>query len=427
VGPKDLPIFSPDGKWLAYCGYEGTIPWKQTCLWVVPVDSNGKARNLTEKFDFHIAGSVTNDICKAPPVTILPAWSPDGKRLYFQVAHHGNVTLKSLSLDGDKQSLQTLIGDDGAVLSFSFDREQSKLAYFHGDMKSPGEIWMQNMATGHSRQLTRVNENLLQTLDLGEVEEVRFKGASDNDLQGWILKPPGFDKSQKYPSILEIHGGPQTQYGNLFMHEFYYLAAQGYVVFYTNPRGGMGYGGEHLKAIQGNWGTVDYADLMAWTDFVTQEPYIDEKRMGIAGGSYGGFMTNWVIGHTDRFKAAVTQRSISNMISLYGSSDINWHIQLMIASEPPWENFEDYWRQSPLKYLSNVKTPTLIIHSEQDLRTPIEQGEQLFLALKKVGIDTEMAVFPEEPHGLSRVGRTDRRIARLNQIRHWFDSYLKES
>ena len=425
LGPKDLPAFSPDGKWLAYCGYEGMIPWKQTCLWVVPVDGSGKAQNLTEKFDFHMASSVASDMCKTPPITTPPTWSSDGKRLYFQVAHHGNVTLKSLSLDGDKQSLQTVIGDEGDALSFTFDREQSKLAYLHGDMKNPGEIWVRNTAGGRSRQLTRVSEALLQTIDLGEVEEVWFQDASGNDLQGWILKPPDFDESQKYPSILEIHGGPQTQYGNLFMHEFYYLAAHDYVIYFCNPRGGTGYGGEHLKAIQGNWGTVDYADLMAWADFVAQKPYIDQERMGVTGGSYGGFMTNWIIGHTDRFKAAVTQRSISNMISMYGSSDLNWHIQLMIASEPPWENFEDYWRQSPLKYVSNAKTPTLIIHSEQDLRCAIEQGEQLFLALRKVGVDTEMVVFPDEPHGLSREGRTDRRIARLNQIRHWFDHYLK--
>jgi len=425
VGPKSMPTFSPDGKWLAYCGYEGMTSAKQTCLWVVPVDGSRKAQNLTEKFDFHIAGSVGSDVRQAPPGATQPAWSSDGKRLYFQIAHHGNVTLKSLSLDGDKQSLQTVIGDEGALLSFNFDREQSKLAYLHGDVKNPGEIWVRNTASGRPRQITRISEALLQTIDLGEVEEVWFKGASDNSLQGWILKPPGFDKSRKYPSILTIHGGPQAQYGNLFMHEFYYLATQGYIVFFTNPRGGTGYGGEHLKAIMGNWGTVDYTDLMAWADFVEKKPYIDQERMGVTGGSYGGFMTNWIIGHTDRFKAAVTQRSISNMISLYGSSDINWHIQLMIASEPPWENFEDYWQQSPLKYVSKTKTPTLIIHSEQDLRCPIEQGEQLFLALKKMGIDTEMVLFPDEPHGISQGGRTDRRIERLNQIQRWFDRYLK--
>jgi dipeptidyl aminopeptidase/acylaminoacyl peptidase len=165
--------------------------------------------------------------------------------------------------------------------------------------------------------------------------------------------------------------------------------------------------------------------LMAWVGFVQQKPYIDAERMGVTGGSYGGYMTNWIIGHTDRFKAAVTQRSVSNLISMYGSSDFNWAFQVEFGDEPPWENLENYWRQSPMQYIGNVKTPTLVIHSEQDLRCDIEQGEQIFVALKKLGVDTEMVRFPDEPHGLSRGGRTDRRIERLNHILRWFDRYLK--
>ena len=221
------------------------------------------------------------------------------------------------------------------------------------------------------------------------------------------------------------NGGPLTQYGNCFMHEFYYLAAQGYVVYFSNPRGGQGYGEAHAKAIWNNWGTADYEDVMALVDFVQQKPYIDKNRMGVTGGSYGGYMTNWIIGHTDRFKAAVTQRCVSNLISLYGSSDFNWLISQMIADEPPWQNLEHYWGQSPMKYIGDVKTPTLVIHSEDDLRCAIEQGEQVFVALKRLGVDTEMVRFPDEPHGLSRGGRTDRRIERLNQILRWFDRYLK--
>jgi len=281
------------------------------------------------------------------------------------------------------------------------------------------------MKTGNSRKLTHFNENLLRARDLGEIEEVWFKGAADNDLQGWILKPPDFDESKKYPSILEIHGGPRVQYGNFFMHEFYYLAANGYVVYFCNPRGGQGYGEEHSKSIWNNWGTADYGDVMAWVDVVQKKPYIDSERMGVTGGSYGGYMTNWIIGHTDRFKAAVTQRCVSNLVSMYGSSDFNWVFQVEFGDEPPWENLENYWRQSPMKYIGNAKTPTLVIHSEQDLRCAIEQGEQIFVALKKLGIDTEMVRFPDEPHGLSRGGRTDRRIERLNHIRRWFDRYLK--
>lgn len=425
LGPKGMPVFSPDGKWIAYYGIEGRGQyWKNDSLWIVPANGKGKAKNLTGKFDFNVSTWTINDLPGNPP-EMLPAWSQDGKRIYFPVAKHGNGLLESIGLGGDRRGLQAVIDDEGAVGACDFSKDQSKFCYFRGDMKNPGDVWVRDMATGSFRRLTRVNENLLKTIDLGQIEEVWFKGAAKNDLQGWILKPPGFDKRRKYPSILEIHGGPRVQYGNFFMHEFYYLAAQGYVVYFSNPRGGQGYGEKHSKAINNNWGTVDYDDLMAWADFVGRKPYIDRKRMGVTGGSYGGYMTNWIIGQTNRFAAAVTQRSVSNMISMYGSSDFNWEFQYEFSNKPPWEDLRNYWRQSPIKHIGNAKTPTLVIHSEQDLRCAIEQGEQVFVALKKLGVDTEMVRFPDEPHGLSRGGRTDRRIERLKHILRWFDRYLK--
>jgi len=426
LGFKGQPDFSPDGKWIAYYGMEGKGQrWKNDSLWIVPADGKGKPKDLTGKFDFNVSSWTINDLPGSPPM-MPPTWSKDSSRIYFQVAHHGNTLLKSIGLKGNKRSLQTVIGDEGVVGSFDFSRDRSRLAYFHADMKDPGEIWLHDMASGRSDRLTRVNENLLKALDLGQIEEMWFKGAAGNDLQGWILRPPGFRKGRKYPSILEIHGGPGVQYGNFFMHEFYYLAAHGYVVYFCNPRGGKGYGEKHSKAIWNNWGTADYDDLMAWVDLVQKKPYIDRKRMGVTGGSYGGYMTNWIIGHTNRFKSAVTQRSVSNFISMYGSSDVNWAFQYELGDQPPWENLANYWRQSPIKYIGNVKTPTLVIHSEQDLRCAIEQGEQVFVALKKLGVDTEMVRFPDEPHGLSRGGRTDRRIERLKHILRWFDRYLKD-
>ncbi|MGB3345816.1 MAG: S9 family peptidase [Candidatus Humimicrobiia bacterium] len=427
IGPKAKPTFSPDGKLIAYFGQEGKGKWwKNTCLLVVPVDSSGKAKNLTDKFDFDVSSITINDISGLLPL-MSPIWSNNGNKIYFQVSQHGNTILKSISLSGKKQSLQTVAGGKGVVGFYSFDNEQLKLAYFNANMTDIGQVWIEDLNTKQSKKLTHINENLLRYRDLGETEEVWFKGAANNDLQGWIIKPPNFDESKKYPSILEIHGGPRVQYGNLFMHEFYFLAAQGYVVYFCNPRGSQGYGEEHSKAIWNNWGTSDYDDLMKWVDFIEKKPYIDAKRMGVTGGSYGGYMTNWIIGHTDRFKAAVTQRSVSNLISMYGSSDYNWAFQYELGNEPPWENIENYWRQSPMKYIGNVKTPTLIIHSEQDLRCVIEQGEQIFVALKKLGVDTEMVSFPEEPHGLSRSGRTDKRMERLKHIAGWFDRYLKKN
>jgi dipeptidyl aminopeptidase/acylaminoacyl peptidase len=173
-------------------------------------------------------------------------------------------------------------------------------------------------------------------------------------------------------------------------------------------------------------GTVDYRDLMAWADLVAAKPYVDAKRMGVTGGSYGGFMTNWIVGHTDRFRAAVTQRSVSNWASFYGSADLNWSFQAFLGGETPWENLENYWRQSPMSAIANATTPTLVLHSERDLRVPLEQGEQVYVALKKLGVEAELVLFPDEPHGLSRGGRTDRRVVRLNHILRWFDCYLQE-
>jgi len=423
-GRKMLPRFSPDAQWIAYIGCEGRGQWwKNDCLWVVAATGQHPARNLTEQFDFDVSSSTLTDM-SAPAMT-PPTWSRDGGRIYFQVSRHGNTVLTSISRKGD--NLESIVGDEGVVGTFSFDKAERTLAYFHANATDPGQIWVYGLSSKRARKLTHFSENLLRGIDLGEVEAAWFEGAAGNDVQGWILKPPGFDQSKQYPSILEIHGGPLLQYGNLFMHEFYYLAAHGYVVYFCNPRGSRGYGEAHAKAIWNAWGTADYEDLMAWVEFVAKKPYIDHERMGVTGGSYGGFMTNWIIGHTNRFKAAVTQRCVSNQISAWGSSDFNWIFEQTIGSDqPPWENFEQYWSQSPLKYMGRATTPTLVIHSEQDLRCPLEQGEQVYVALKKQGVDTELVLFPDEPHGLSRTGRTDRRIERLNHILRWFDRYLKQ-
>ena len=422
VGEKYLPSYSPDGKWIAYIGVEGEgLSYKNASLWVVPADGNKPARNFTGKFDVHVDSSTINDV--GSPETMAPTWSKDGKRVYFNTVLHGSTKLASISVKGD--DLRDEIGEGGVVGSFSLDNAQEKLAYFYGRINDPVQIYVRDMATSKERQLTRLNKHL-DWIDLGKVEEVWFKGPAGNDLQGWILKPPGFDATKKYPSIMEIHGGPLTQYGKFFMHEFYYLAAHGYVVYFSNPRGGRGYGEEHAKGIYGDWGNVDYADLMAWADYMAKRPYIDSDRMGVTGGSYGGYMTVWIIGHTQRFKAAVTQRCVSNFVSMWGSSDFNWTFQMELGNKPPFEDLQNFWTHSPIAYIGNARTPTLVLHNEFDLRCPIEQGEQVFVALKKLGVDSEMVRFPDEFHGLSRTGRTDRRIARLNHILRWFDTYLKD-
>ena len=421
ISRKSSVSVSPDGKWVSYVGKDKRSDWWQNeNLFVAPFGGNGEPRNLTGEFDVEVSNAGMSDLGGAD--TVPPRWSADSQTLYFQVSRHGDVTLNSLRLNGGK--LEAIIDEPGVVGTWSLDSAGERVAYFHGDFTDIGQVWAQDIDNGRPRKLTRANQDLLKSIELGEIEEVWFEGAAGNDLQGWILKPPDFDPSKKYPSILEIHGGPRGQYGNMFMHEFYYLAAHDYVVYFSNPRGGSGYGEEHAKAIWNAAGTADYADVMAWADFVENQPYIDADRMGVTGGSYGGFLVNWIIGHTDRFKATVSLRSIINRFSNYGTSDMNWIREEPFGDEPPWINPDNYLSQSPLKAIGNAKTPTLVIHSENDMRCPIEQGEQVFVALKRLGVDTEFIRFPEESHGLSRGGRTDRRVARLGHILRWFDRYL---
>lgn len=420
VGGKYFPSCSPDGKWVAYYGAQGTGDWwKNICLFVVPADGSAPPVNLTGRYDFNIGADTLNDA--GGQELVPPIWSPDGERLFFTVERHGSTLLHSVNTAGE--DLQVHQQGPGNVGSVSFDRSGKKAAFFWATMTDPGQVGVLDLATGESRLLTHLNA-WLDSINLGNVEEVWFKGAAGNDLQGWILTPPGFDPKKKYPSILEIHGGPLAQYGHFFMHEFFLLAASGYVVYFSNPRGGQGYGEAHAKSIWGAWGTVDYDDLMVWADLISKKPYIDKKRMGVTGGSYGGYMTLWIIGQTHRFKAAVAQRVLSNFISMWGSSDFNWSFQQVINNLPPYQDVLNAWDRSPMKHIGNAKTPTLIIHSEQDHRTPIEQGEQAFVALKSLGVDAEFVRFPDSPHGLSRVGRTDRRIARLKHILRWFDTHL---
>lgn len=426
LGPKSALAWSPDGQWIAYLGTEGEgLWWKNTSLWVVPSNDNGTAaHNLTEEADLQVANVTSGDTGTGQ--MMQPTWSPDSQRLYFQASRHGDTALMAVSLTDNKPVIERIIDSAGHIESFSFSRTFNKLAYVLNTMTMPGQIYVRDMTSQQERKLSRLNETWMRRLDLGQMEEVWFPARDGYELHGWILFPPNFNPQQTYPSILEIHGGPQTQYGRSFMHEFFFLAAHGYIVYFSNPRGGQGYGNAHSKAIAHAWGTVDYDDVIDWANYMRKQPYIDRERMGVTGGSYGGYMTNLIIGRSNLFKAAVTQRSLSNFISMWGSSDFNWAFQQTYGdNKPPFANIEKYWDGSPLKYIGNCTTPTLVIHSQMDQRVSQEQGEQIYVALKTLGVDTELVLFPDEPHGLSRNGRTDRRIVRLNHILRWFDKYLK--
>ena len=259
---------------------------------------------------------------------------------------------------------------------------------------------------------------------LGKIEEFFYESNGDK-IRGFVLLPVDFDKNKKYPTLLSIHGGPKTEFSNIFHHEHQVFANDGYIIIYTNPHGSSGNGVKYSD-IRGKYGTIDYEDLMNFTDFAIKKyPQIDENNMGVYGGSYGGFMTNWIVSHTNRFKAANSQRSISNWTSFYGVSDIGYYFAPDQTGANPWDNLEKMWEQSPIKHAKNVKTPTMFIHSDEDYRCPLEQGLQMYTRIKENGVDTKMYIFHGENHELSRSGKPKARIKRLEKIKEWFDGYLK--
>lgn len=422
-GRKSTARFSPDGRWIALTGSEGTEQfWRNVDLWLISVDGSVPPRNLTGSTEITV-GVITMSDTAQSSADAEPVWREDGEAIYVTASQHGRSWLWEVPRAGGPP-IAHLTGD-GAVGEFSL-APTGRLAYSWSTPTDPGQIWVGEQPGQPGRPVTQANRELLSQRSLCTPQEQWFTGPGGEPLQGWILTPPDFDPTQRYPAILTIHGGPMLQYGQSFFHEFQLLAGRGYVIFYTNPRGSKGYGNAFVSATQGDFGGQAYADLMAWTDLVAALPYVDEDRLGVTGGSYGGYMTNWIVGHTNRFRAAVTQRSLSNLTSFNGSSDV-WSFEKLFAPKPGWAALDEYWRQSPLAYVGHVTTPTLVMHSERDLRVAQEQGEQFFKALRLRGVETELILFPEESHGLSRGGRTDRRIARLGYICDWFDRFLHPS
>lgn len=422
-GGKHSPSFSPDGRSLAFLASERQGYFSQnSALYIASMDG-GEPKNITKPFDLHLSAATLGDMGSGTPFP-SPKWSTDGKRIFAIASEKGDQPVLAINVDGS--GYKRIVGDGGIVDGFSLSDDQSKMSFEWGSIDAPADLAYIGLDSGERRLFTQFNAELLDELERGSIEEIWIDGPEGVRLQGWIMKPPNFDPKQQYPSILEIHGGPFAQYGRSFMHEFHYFAANGYVVHFTNPRGSQGYGEAHADAISNQWGTVDYDDLMAWTDYVEQLPYIDSERMGVTGGSYGGYMTTLIIGKTDRFKVAAAQRLVSNLISFYGSSDMNWMVEYLVGTHArPWNDLEAFWRQSPIATIGNATTPTMIIHSERDYRCDREQGEQVFAALQKMGVPSEMILFPEESHGLSRNGRTDRRIQRLDHMLRWFNTYLQ--
>ncbi len=426
AGPKAAPVFSPDSKKIAYLGHaHPDDAWgvANFHVWVVGAKGKPSAVDLMPKFDRSALDATIGDMGEthdAAPLT----WSGDGKKIFFTASDTGSTHLFYIPARGGLPTRVT--ARPGHVKAYSLGKSSRTAAIVVSDLADPGRLEIiKPDFHGDKKAITLADPNreLINSLNMPRTREVWFRGHDGFDLQGWLVTPPGFRRTKKYPAILEIHGGPRAQYGFTFFHEMNLLASEGYVVFYTNPRGGQGRGELFADAITGCWGEIDYFDCMAAADYLEKLPFVNKNRIGVTGGSYGGFMTNWIVGHTDRFKAAVTQRSVVNLISFYGSSDMGFSIDREFGD--PWKNYDNYVKYSPLTYARKVKTPLLIIHNESDLRCGIEQAEELFTYLKRLRKKVEMVRFPEEPHGLSRHGRPDRRVARLDWILKWFDKYLK--
>jgi dipeptidyl aminopeptidase/acylaminoacyl peptidase len=416
---------SPDGKQAAF--YAATNKpvrsYTEPDLWVMDLAPDAKPRNLTADFDFDLGGGVGGDnTAPRGGGGFPPVWSADGKSIVALVGKEGKAMLGSFNVATGKETDVTASNE--AIVSFRATPDGSKLALLISTPTKIGDLYWFDKATGQRKQLTHMNEELFGKLNLTEPEEMWYTSFDGKKVQAWIQKPPDFDPAKKYPLILNIHGGPHAAYGWIFDHEFQFMAAKGYVVLYPNPRGSTTYGQEFGNIIQYHYPGDDYKDLMAGVDELLKRGYIDEKKLGVTGGSGGGLLTNWTVGHTTRFAAAVSQRDIASWTSWWYTADFTL-FQATWFRGAPFEEEEDFKSRSPITYINNVKTPMMFILGESDWRTPTYAGgEEFFRALKYKKIPTVMVRFPNESHELSRSGQPWHRIERLQHITGWFDKWL---
>ncbi len=420
--------FSHDGKRIAFTGsltHQPVKSYTQPDLFIADNTPGATAKNLTADYDFDIASGIGGDQ-RSPRGGAGGGviWSKDQRALLIHVAEHGRANLKRI--DATTGRVEALTSGDHEVQAFTSSSDVSKMALLISSSVNIGDIFLLDTASGKLTQLTKINDELFSGLNLTHPEEIWYTSFDGKKIQGWIQKPPNFDPSKKYPFILEIHGGPHSAYGFTFTHEFQWMAAKGYVVLYTNPRGSTSYGQEFGNIIQYHYPGDDHKDLMLGVDEVLKRGYIDEKKLGITGGSGGGVLTNWAVGQTTRFAAAVSQRSIADWAGFWYTADFTLFTPTWFRAAP-WEDPEDFVKRSPITYVKNVTTPMMFIEGEADWRTPAnEGGEAMFRALKYRKIPTVMVRFPNESHELSRSGAPWHRIERLQHILNWFDKYLQD-
>ncbi len=403
-----MPMPSPDGRWIAYTRTpRENITRYLNRLTVIPAEG-GKPRDLSLEFD------------RAPTGY---DWLPDGSAILFSAGDHGDLEIYRVAPSGGP--VEKVIAGRMEVQAFDIAPDGG-VAFVASTPLSPPELFWQPPGADEPMQMTGVNKPLLDEVIVQPTHELRWKSHDGLEIQGWYILPVGYEEGKQYPLAFNIHGGPHVMWGpsaRTMWHEWQFHAACGYVVFYCNPRGGDGYGQAFYDAIAGAWGEADFPDLMTGIDALLELGFVDEKHMAVTGGSYGGFMTAWVIGHTDRFAAAVSQRGVYNLSSFYGTSDV----PVLISSEfgvEPWEDYGKLWAYSPLAYAHRVTTPLLLIHAENDYRVPIEQAEQLFAYIRRsTRTPVEMWRYPRDGHEMSRSGEPEHRVSRLTRMVSWFDRY----
>ena len=413
-GEVSHPAVSPDGQTIAFLGSRSVNEaGRNVRVYTIGLDGSGLTC-LTPDLD-----RTTEALGEGRGLH----WSADGQWLVFGAQDQGDVPLYRVRADGGSAPEQ-IIGGERQVKGVALARD-GRLAFTASDPLAPAEVVTANLDGSDERRLTDCNGAWRAEVALSRPERYRFE-RDGFTVDGWVMRPFGFQEGRRYPALLHIHGGPMTQYGHTFFDEFQVAAGAGYGVIFTNPRGSQGYGEAFTRAVVGDWGGGDYADVMAGVDAaLVQHDWIDPERLGVLGGSYGGYMTSWTVGHTDRFQAACSERAVNNLLTLFGTSDIGHFFAEQHSGFLPWENSQWYVDRSPLTYAPQITTPLLIIHSEDDIRCRVEQAEQLFVALKKQRKPVVFVRFPGEHHELTRNGRPRHRLQRFRIILDWFAEHLK--
>ncbi|HVO97282.1 MAG TPA: S9 family peptidase [Bryobacteraceae bacterium] len=404
AGPDTSPRWSPDGTRIAFLGAEDEEA--APMIYVAPSAGGKPSVVLNRAFD--------------QTATEL-MWAEHGRALYFGSGVKGETHL--YRIDALSGAIAAITKGARAVRSASLHEASGRLAYTVNDFAHLDDLYVRE-PSGAERQLTHLNAALWDQRALASVERIPYTAADGWAVDGFLVKPIGFDPSKKYPMVLSIHGGPAGMYGVDWYHEFQVYAARGWAVFFCNPRGSTGYGRKFQRGVVGEWGGKAYTDIITGVEeALKRNPWIDRDRLGVTGGSYGGYMTNWITTQTNLFKAAVTLRSIANFVSDDGTRDGAYGHKTDFGGDI-FQNYEAYWNYSPLHYASKVKTPTLVLHSDNDYRVPIEQGEQWFRALQHFGVVSELVMFPRENHNLTRTGEPKHLVESLKWQCYWFDRFL---